>query len=122
MFSLKSQITKDSEVYHTPSEPVTKKVIVSRPPDINMKNAQNTEPVEVIPLPTHSKTNPPVFNYLNEKMDRENEKKKKIKYLPGERMLVSLDKQLRKDQKKKNNEEHIETLNNSINNVLRLLE
>jgi hypothetical protein len=122
MFSLKSHITKDSEIKQETDNQPTKKVIV-RDFNVNMKKSQNEDPVEVNPLPTHTKVNPPVFHYLHDKMEdqKEKDKRKQIKYKPGEKLLVSIDKQLKKEKTAKSKEEQIETFNNSITNVLKLL-
>jgi hypothetical protein len=123
MFSLKSHITKDSEIkQETENQPI-KKTEVIREFNSNIKKNMYDDQVEVNPLPTHTKVNPPVFHYIHDKMEdqKEKDKRKQIKYKPGERLLVSIDKQLKKERLEKSKEERIETYNNSINNVIRLL-
>ena len=90
MFSLKSHITKDSEIkQETENQPI-KKTEVIREFNSNIKKNMYDDQVEVNPLPTHTKVNPPVFHYIHDKMEdqKEKDKRKQIKYKPGERLLV----------------------------------
>lgn len=129
MPNLLSQITRDStsQQMSIPTIPPAlarhsaindKKVIhVSMPPV--PQHLIPEDPIETTNLPLQTSINPPVFNYVSDRFDDEKTNKKIVKYLPGERLLEKLEKNLKKKDKDKKDKKHIDILSNSIENVIR---
>jgi len=57
-------------------------------------------------------------NFARELRKNEKKKEKVIEYLPGEKLVIELQKSLKKDKKRREEKEHISTLTKSINNVI----
>jgi|GEM_PF-2656052 len=77
--------------------------------------------IEHITIPKNTK----IFgaNFARELRKNEKKKEKKeIEYLPGEKLVIELQKSLKKDKKRKEDKEHISTLTKSINNIIEDLE
>lgn len=74
--------------------------------------------------PTYVPKNNRIFgaNFARELHKNEKKKVKEIEYLPGEKLVIELQKSLKKDKEKKQEKEHISTLTKSINNVINDLE
>lgn len=81
------------------------------------------EPKKEVELTTVPK-NTKIFgaNFARELRKTEKKKEKEIEYLPGEKLVIELQKSLQKEKKKKEDKEHISTLTKSINNVIEDLE
>jgi len=68
-------------------------------------------PIHTTALPTRSRVAPPVFNYLQHlEQAKEKKKRPKIKLLPGEKILVDLEKQLQSRKKRESKEKHVDML------------
>lgn len=91
------------------------------PPKYNPPEPPKEKEIEHIPIPKNTK----IFgaNFARELRKNEKKKEKKeIEYLPGEKLVIELQKSLKKDKKRKEDKEHISTLTKSINNVIEDLE
>jgi len=94
-----------------------RKIIVPAP--VGPVVDEYASPIPTTALPTRSRVAPPVFNYLQHlEQAKEKKKRPKIKLLPGEKILVDLEKQLQSRKKRESKEKHVEVLMQSVKNVL----
>lgn len=95
------------------------RAVVSPPKYIPQEPTPEKE-IEHITIPKNTK----IFgaNFARELRKNEKKKEKVIEYLPGEKLVIELQKSLKKDKKRKEEKEHINTLTKSINNVIQDLE
>ena len=120
MPNLGSVISRHSPEDSNVSQKVTapeKRIFVPAPvmPVVN----QYAEPKPTTSLPIHTRVAPPVFNYLQHLDDaKQSKKRRKVKLLPGEKILVDLEKQLKSKRKHEDKEKHVDMLTQSVKNIL----
>ena len=106
----------DSNVSQKVTNPERK---ITVPAPVSPVVDQYAEPVPTTALPRHSRVAPPVFNYLHHlEQAKESKKRRPVKLLPGEKILVDLEKQLKSKKKRDEKEKHVDMLMHSVNNVL----
>jgi len=109
---------------HSPNDSNVKKVTnperkIIVPAPVAPVIDQYAEPKPTTALPIHTRVAPPVFNYLQHLEDaKKSKKRRKIKLLPGEKILVDLEKQLKSKRRHEDKEQHIDMLSKSVKNVL----
>ncbi len=85
-------------------------------------NQQSVEKKQVIPeIKTNVPKNAKIFGATTFKelvKAEKKEKEKPVELLPGEKLIIELDKALKKDRKKRDDKKYISTLSKSINNVV----